>query len=194
MNFGRKWDKFIIKVQKSSWLDFIQEIWWPVRKTGSRESWHVCDWQALACYRLLESGESESNKIGWGLERDGTHFFAAYPLSRFSTAPTRFSRIFFSLSAHGVSHKTGYATSQDEQNPLFWLAAPRDWDWTRKRICKTILVNSGLPFANYACAFKSAVLLKRTVNQIQGLLSNPFSDFPKGMADDEIPVHFTHQI
>ena len=54
-------------------------------------------------------------------------------------------------------------------------------------------MNSGLPFANYACAFKSAVLLKRTVNQIQGLLSNPFSDFPKGMADDEIPVHFTHQ-
>ena len=68
-----------------------------------------------------------------------------------------------------------------------------DWE-IPKRICKTILVNSGLPFANYACAFKSAVLLKRTVNQIQGLLSNPFSDFPKGMADDEIPVHFTHQI
>ena len=42
--------------------------------------------------------------------------------------PHGFRAFFFSLSAHGVSHKTGYATRQDEQNPLYWLAAPRDWD------------------------------------------------------------------
>ena len=29
-NFGRKWDKFQIKAQKSSELDFIREICWPV--------------------------------------------------------------------------------------------------------------------------------------------------------------------
>ena len=33
-NFGRKWDKFQIKAQKSSYLDFTREIWWPVRETG----------------------------------------------------------------------------------------------------------------------------------------------------------------
>ena len=40
-----------------------------------------------------------------------------------------------------------------------------------KEDCKTILVNSGLLFAaNYACAYKNAVLKDR--------FSNPFSDFP----------------
>ena len=152
----------------------------PYGRPGAGRVGRVCAWQALACYRLLDSGESESNKIWW-LGRDGTHFFAACPLSRLSPAPTRFRALLFSIrSSLSVSHKTGYATRQDEQNPLFWLVAPRDWDWIRKRICKTILVNSGLPFAHdYACAFKSAVLLKRTANQFQGLLSNPFSDFPK---------------
>ena len=31
-NFGKKWDKFQIKAQKSSYLNFIREIWWPVRE------------------------------------------------------------------------------------------------------------------------------------------------------------------
>ena len=39
----------------------------------------------------------------------------------------------------------------------------------RKRICKTVLVNSGLLFAKYACACKTAVL--------KDSFSNPFSDF-----------------
>ena len=39
----------------------------------------------------------------------------------------------------------------------------------RKRICKTILVNSGLLLANYACACNTAVL--------KDSFSNPFSDF-----------------
>ena len=37
-------------------------------------------------------------------------------------------------------------------------------------ICKTILVNSSLLFANYACTCKTTVL--------KDSLSNPFSDFP----------------
>ena len=44
-----------------------------------------------------------------------------------------------------------------------------DWE-IRKKICKTILVNSGLLFANYACTCKTTLL--------QDSLSNPFSDFP----------------
>ena len=83
---------------------------------------------ALPCSRLLASGESESNKIGWRLERDGTHFSL---LARFlvSHQPSHgFRAFFFSIRASlSVSHKTGYATRQDEKNPLFWLAAPRDW-------------------------------------------------------------------
>ena len=46
---------------------------------------------------------------------------------------------------------------------------PFDWE-IRKRICKSVLVNSGLLFANYACACKTAVL--------KNSFSNPFSDFP----------------
>ena len=37
-------------------------------------------------------------------------------------------------------------------------------------ICKTVLVNSGLLFTNYACACKTAVP--------KDSFSNPFSDFP----------------
>ena len=44
-----------------------------------------------------------------------------------------------------------------------------DWE-IRKRICKTVLVNSGLLFTNYACACKTAVP--------KDSFSNPFSDFP----------------
>ena len=44
-----------------------------------------------------------------------------------------------------------------------------DWE-IRKRICKTVLVNSGLLFTNYACACKTAVP--------RDSFSNPFSDFP----------------
>ena len=53
---------------------------------------------------------------------------------------------------------------------ISWISfLPLDWE-IRKRICKTILVNSGLLFANYACTCKTTVL--------QDSLSNPFSDFP----------------
>ena len=98
--------------------------------------------------------------------------------------PHVFRALLFSIrSSLRVSHKTGYATRQDELNP------PRDWDWIGKRICKTIVVNSGLLFANFACACKSAVLLKRTINQIQGLLSNLFSDFPKTTERKGIQEH-----
>ena len=46
-----------------------------------------------------------------------------------------------------------------------------DFDWEiRKRFRKTILVNGGLLFAKYACAFKTAVL--------KDSFSNPFPDFP----------------
>ena len=44
-----------------------------------------------------------------------------------------------------------------------------DWE-IRKRICKTVLVNSGFLFTNYACACKTAVP--------KDSFSNPFSDFP----------------
>ena len=44
-----------------------------------------------------------------------------------------------------------------------------DWE-IRKRICKTVLVNSGLLFTNYACACKTAVP--------KDSFANPFSDFP----------------
>ena len=44
-----------------------------------------------------------------------------------------------------------------------------DWE-IRKRICKTVLVNSGLLFTNYACACKTAFP--------KDSFSNPFSDFP----------------
>ena len=47
---------------------------------------------------------------------------------------------------------------------------PYDWE-IRKRICKTILLNGGLLFANYGCACKTAVL--------ENSFSNSFSDFPK---------------
>ena len=47
----------------------------------------------------------------------------------------------------------------------FQLRNPNPFDWEiRKRICKTVLVNSGHLFANYACACKQ--LLLRTVFQI----------------------------
>ena len=46
---------------------------------------------------------------------------------------------------------------------------PFDWE-IRKRTCKTVLVKSGLLFANYACACKTAVL--------KNSFSNPFADFP----------------
>ena len=44
-----------------------------------------------------------------------------------------------------------------------------DWE-IRKRICKTVLVNSGLLFTNYACACKTALP--------KNSFANPFSDFP----------------
>ena len=46
---------------------------------------------------------------------------------------------------------------------------PFCWE-IRERICKAILMNSGLLFANYACANKTAVL--------KDSFSNPFSDWP----------------
>ena len=46
---------------------------------------------------------------------------------------------------------------------------PFNWE-IRKRICKTVLINSGVLFVNYACVCKTAVL--------KDSFSNPFSDFP----------------
>ena len=52
---------------------------------------------------------------------------------------------------------------------ISWISfLPFDWE-IRKRICKTVLVNSGLLFANYVCACKTVVL--------KDSISNPFSDF-----------------
>ena len=52
---------------------------------------------------------------------------------------------------------------------ISWISfLPFDWE-IRKRICKTVLVNGGLPFANYACECKTAVL--------KDSFSNSFSDF-----------------
>ena len=54
---------------------------------------------------------------------------------------------------------------------ISWISyVPFNWE-IKKGICKIILVNSGLLFANYACACKTAVL--------KDSFSNPFSDFPK---------------
>ena len=53
--------------------------------------------------------------------------------------------------------------------PPLVTGLPFDWE-IRKRICKTVIVNSGLLFANYACACKTAVLKES--------FSNRFSDFP----------------
>ena len=53
---------------------------------------------------------------------------------------------------------------------ISWISfLPFDWE-IRKKICKTVLVNSALLFANYACACKTAVL--------KNSFSNPFADFP----------------
>ena len=41
---------------------------------------------------------------------------------------------------------------------------------SEKRICKIVLVNSGLLFVNYGCTCKTAVL--------KDSFSNPFADFP----------------
>ena len=54
---------------------------------------------------------------------------------------------------------------------ISWISfLPFVWE-TRKRICKTTLLNSGLLFANYTCTCKTAVL--------KNSFSNPFSDFRK---------------
>ena len=54
---------------------------------------------------------------------------------------------------------------------ISWISClPFNWE-IKKGICKIILVNSGLLFANYACACKTAVL--------KDSFPNPFSDFPK---------------
>ena len=60
--------------------------------------------------------------------------------------------------------------NKEIQNRIFWISLlPFDWE-IRKRICKTILVNSGLLFTNYACACKTAVR--------KDSFSNPFFGFP----------------
>ena len=58
----------------------------------------------------------------------------------------------------------------DFQIRISWSSVlPFDWE-IRKRICKTILVNIGFLFTNYACACKTAVL--------KDSFPNRFSDFP----------------
>ena len=66
---------------------------------------------------------------------------------------------------------------------ISWISfLPFDWE-IRTRICKTVLENSGLLFANYACACKTAVGLLRTVfqilfriSQLNGKNENPKTD------------------
>ena len=61
--------------------------------------------------------------------------------------------------------------NQEIQIRISWISfVPFDWE-IQKRIFKTILVNSGLRFANYQCVCKTAVL--------KNCLSIPLSDFPK---------------
>ena len=71
---------------------------------------------------------------------------------------------------------------------ILWISfLPFDWE-IRKRICKSILVNSGLLFANYACACKTAVFqilfgFPKKKEKRKGMKEqisprwNPFSDF-----------------
>ena len=47
----------------------------------------------------------------------------------------------------------------------------------RKRICKTVLVNSGVLFVNYACACKTAVLSVKIRFRISRSIANPKSGF-----------------
>ena len=53
---------------------------------------------------------------------------------------------------------------------LFTVSLPFDWE-IRQSICKTLLVNSGLLSANYACACKTAVL--------ENYFLHSFFGFPK---------------
>ena len=53
-------------------------------------------------------------------------------------------------------------TSTSQANSLKGVS----FDWgIRKRICKTVLVNSGLLFTNYACACKTDSFSNRTVKR-----------------------------
>ena len=47
----------------------------------------------------------------------------------------------------------------------------------RKRICKTVLVNCGVFFVNYACACKTAVLSVKIRFRISRSIANPKSRF-----------------
>ena len=62
------------------------------------------------------------------------------------------------------------ATVLTLQIRISWIFfSPFDWE-IRKRICKTVVVNSGVLFVNYACACKTAVL--------KDSFPSPFSVFP----------------
>ena len=76
--------------------------------------------------------------------------------------------MFFSLLSIAKSGFGFWKTSESGFHGFPFL--PFDWE-TRKRICKTTLLNSGLLFANYTCTCKTAVL--------KNSFSNPFSDFRK---------------
>ena len=61
---------------------------------------------------------------------------------------------------------------------ISWISfLPFDWE-IRKRICKTVLVNSGFLVDNYACAYKTAVL--------KDSFSNPFCGFPNRTVKTDI--------
>ena len=65
---------------------------------------------------------------------------------------------------------SGWISSKKSKSGFHGFPFHRSIGKSGKRICKTILVNSGLPFANYACAWRTAVL--------EDSFSNHFSDFP----------------
>ena len=65
---------------------------------------------------------------------------------------------------------SGWISIKKSKSGFFgFLFLSFDWE-IRKRICKTVLVNSGLLFTNYAWACRTAVP--------KDSFSNPFSDFP----------------
>ena len=108
-----------------------------------------------------------------------------------NTRPSQFCSFFFQLLRlrsigksgfrfwnpdFGFCNRTRNPKTDFTRNPssgifrISWISfLPFDWE-IRKRICKTVLVNSALLFANYACACKTAVL--------KNSFSNPFADFP----------------
>ena len=62
------------------------------------------------------------------------------------------------ISDFAIEREIRFRISPEIQIRISWISSlPFDWE-IRKRICKTVLVKSGLFFANYARACKTTVL------------------------------------